>query len=34
MDNGRIVHRGRMAELAADGSLQNRLLGLNLDAHQ
>ena len=34
MDNGRIVHRGGMAELAADQSLQNRLLGLSLDAHQ
>ena len=34
MDNGRIVHRGAMAELAADQSLQNRLLGLSLDSHQ
>jgi branched-chain amino acid transport system ATP-binding protein len=34
MDNGLIVHRGRMAELAADDRLQNRLLGLSLDAHQ
>ncbi len=34
MDNGRIVHRGGMAELAADESLQNRLLGLSLDSHQ
>jgi branched-chain amino acid transport system ATP-binding protein len=34
MDNGRIVHRGGMAELAADDSLQNRLLGLSLDSHQ
>jgi len=34
MDSGRIVHRGRMAELAADGALQQRLLGLSLDAHQ
>jgi branched-chain amino acid transport system ATP-binding protein len=34
MDNGRIVHQGSMAELAADGALQNRLLGLSLDAHQ
>jgi branched-chain amino acid transport system ATP-binding protein len=34
MDNGRIVHRGAMAELAADESLQNRLLGLSLDSHQ
>jgi len=34
MDNGRIVHRGGMAELAADDTLQNRLLGLSLDSHQ
>jgi branched-chain amino acid transport system ATP-binding protein len=34
MDNGRIVHRGGMAELAVDDTLQNRLLGLSLDAHQ
>ncbi len=34
MDNGRIVHRGAMAELAADEALQNRLLGLSLDSHQ
>ena len=34
MDNGRIVHRGVMAELAADEALQNRLLGLSLDSHQ
>ena len=34
MDNGRIVHEGEMAELAADEALQNRLLGLSLDAHQ
>ncbi len=34
MDNGRIVHQGPMAALAADGALQNRLLGLSLDAHQ
>jgi branched-chain amino acid transport system ATP-binding protein len=34
MDNGRIAHRGGMAELAADECLQNRLLGLSLDAHQ
>ena len=33
MDNGRIVHRGRMAELAADEALQQRLLGLSLEAH-
>ncbi len=34
VDSGRIVHRGRMAELAADEALQQRLLGLSLDAHQ
>ena len=30
MDSGRIVHAGRMAQLAADQGLQNRLLGLAL----
>ncbi len=34
MDNGRIVHSGGMADLAADTALQNRLLGLSLDSHQ
>jgi ABC-type branched-subunit amino acid transport system ATPase component len=34
MDNGRVVHRGSMAELAADEALQQRLLGLSLGAHQ
>ncbi len=34
MDDGRIVHRGSMAALAADESLQRRLLGLSLGAHQ
>jgi branched-chain amino acid transport system ATP-binding protein len=34
MDNGRVVHRGAMAELASDESLQQRLLGLSLGAHQ
>ncbi len=34
MDSGRIVYAGRMAELAADESLQQRLLGLSLDSHQ
>jgi branched-chain amino acid transport system ATP-binding protein len=34
MDGGRIVHAGRMAELAADEALQTRLLGLSLEAHQ
>ena len=34
MDNGRVVHRGTMAELAGDEALQQRLLGLSLGAHQ
>jgi branched-chain amino acid transport system ATP-binding protein len=34
MDDGRVVHRGRMDELAADEDLQQRLLGLSLAAHQ
>jgi branched-chain amino acid transport system ATP-binding protein len=34
MDSGRIVHAGRMAELAADAALQTRLLGLSLESHQ
>jgi branched-chain amino acid transport system ATP-binding protein len=34
MDNGRVIHAGRMAELATDQELQQRLLGLTLDSHQ
>ena len=34
MDNGQVVHAGAMAELAADESLQTRLLGLSLGSHQ
>jgi branched-chain amino acid transport system ATP-binding protein len=34
MDNGRVVHAGTMADLAADEALQQRLLGLSLTAHQ
>jgi len=34
MDNGRVVHRGTMRELAEDESMQQRLLGLSLGAHQ
>jgi branched-chain amino acid transport system ATP-binding protein len=34
MDNGLVVHRGAMAELAEDEGLQQRLLGLSLGAHQ
>lgn len=34
MDNGRIAHSGAMSDLVADPVLQQRLLGLSLDAHQ
>lgn len=34
MDDGRVAHAGRMAELAEDDDLQQRLLGLSLGAHQ
>lgn len=34
MDNGVVVHRGAMADLAADEDMQRRLLGLNLASHQ
>jgi branched-chain amino acid transport system ATP-binding protein len=34
MDDGRVVHHGEMAALAADHALQHRLLGLHLDRHQ
>jgi branched-chain amino acid transport system ATP-binding protein len=34
MDDGRVVHRGAMAELAEDEALQQRLLGLSLASHQ
>ena len=34
MEDGRVVHRGTMAELADDEALQQRLLGLSLAAHQ
>ena len=34
MDDGRVVHRGAMAELAEDVALQHKLLGLSLAAHQ
>jgi len=33
MDDGRVVHRGRMAELADEEGLQQRLLGLSLGVH-
>jgi branched-chain amino acid transport system ATP-binding protein len=34
MDDGRVVHTGSMAGLAADEALQSSLLGLSLAAHQ
>jgi branched-chain amino acid transport system ATP-binding protein len=34
MDDGRIVHSGAMSDLVMDQALQQRLLGLSLDAHQ
>jgi branched-chain amino acid transport system ATP-binding protein len=34
MDDGRIVHTGAMADLAADEALQHRLLGLSLAVHR
>lgn len=34
MDDGRIVYAGTMAELSEDRDLQQKLLGLSLDAHQ
>jgi branched-chain amino acid transport system ATP-binding protein len=34
MEDGRIIHRGMMAELADDEALQRRLLGLSMSAHQ
>ena len=33
MDDGRVVHRGTMAELADDEGLQHQLLGLSLATH-
>lgn len=34
MDDGRIIHSGHMSELVEDESLQERLMGLSLEAHQ
>ncbi len=34
MDDGRIIHTGEMQELANDNTLQERLMGLSLEAHQ
>lgn len=33
IEDGRIIHRGEMAELAADEALQTRLLSLSAEAH-
>ena len=33
IDDGRIVHKGQMADLAADAELQTRLLSLTAEAH-
>ena len=34
MDDGKIVHTGLMADLASDNALQERLMGLSMEAHQ
>ncbi len=34
MDDGRIVHSGSMNELVEDAALQEKLMGLSLEAHQ
>jgi branched-chain amino acid transport system ATP-binding protein len=34
MDNGKIIHRGAMSDLAKATATQERLLGLSLEAHQ
>jgi branched-chain amino acid transport system ATP-binding protein len=34
MDDGRVAHAGLMRDLADDGDLQAKLLGLSLDSHQ
>ena len=33
MDEGRVIHAGTMAELAGDRGMQERLIGLSLEAH-
>lgn len=33
MDEGRVIHAGTMAELAGDRGMQERLMGLSLEAH-
>lgn len=34
MDDGRIIHSGSMQELSNDAGLQEKLMGLSLEAHQ
>lgn len=34
MDDGKIIHTGAMAALAADSALQEKLMGLSMEAHQ
>lgn len=34
MDDGRIIHSGPMSELVEDDGLQEKLMGLSLEAHQ
>ncbi|MEM9631584.1 MAG: ABC transporter ATP-binding protein [Pseudomonadota bacterium] len=34
MDDGRIIHSGSMQELVNDAALQEKLMGLSLEAHQ
>jgi branched-chain amino acid transport system ATP-binding protein len=34
LDDGRVVHTGDMAALASDRALQQKLLGMSMDAHQ
>ncbi|SEP85375.1 ABC transporter ATP-binding protein [Thalassovita taeanensis] len=34
MDDGRVIWSGAMAELAGDAALQERLMGLSMEAHQ
>ena len=34
MDDGKVIHHGQMAELAEDEALQEKLMGLSMEAHQ
>jgi branched-chain amino acid transport system ATP-binding protein len=34
IDDGRVAHAGAMSDLVADQAMQQRLLGLSMDAHQ